>query len=130
MLIGKREKISEEKAKKLEVIAIIAIIIFALASYIVSNFILKKDSNQIAVYQNGKRITQVDGHKIDINVNGTYVIGDRNAEYNVIKIENKTVRCIEANCPDEVCVGHGALNKEIDNDMIICAPHRLTISYE
>lgn len=130
MSIGKKEKISEESAKKLEVISIAVIIAFALLSYTISNFILKKDRRNIAVYKEGIKITQVDGRKIDINTDGTYTIGDRNGEYNIIEIKDKRISCIEANCPDEICVKHGALNIDIDNDMIICAPHGLTIMYE
>ncbi|MBO6134310.1 MAG: NusG domain II-containing protein [Lachnospiraceae bacterium] len=130
MLIGKREKISEKKVKMLEIISIIVIVAFAILSYIFSTFILKKDSRNISVYVDGKRITQVNGHKIDINVNGTYVIGDKSGDYNVIEIKDKKVSCIEANCPDEICVKHGDLRKDIDNDMIICAPHKMTIQYE
>lgn len=130
MLIGRREKISEEKAKKLEMIAIVALVAFALISYVISNFVLKNNMNSIAVYKNGEKITQVGGRRIDKNINGTYVIGDRAGEYNVIEIKDKKVRCIESNCPDGICVEHGVLRDDIDNDMIICAPHGLTIMYE
>ena len=130
MLIGKREKISEESAKKLETLAIVIIIAFALISYIISNYVLKKDKRNIAIYKDGVKITQVDGKRIDKNISGTYVIGDKDGEYNIIEIKDKKVTCIDANCPDRVCVEHGTLNEEIDNDMIICAPHKLTIVYE
>ena len=38
MLIGKREKISEEKNKKLEAIAIIGLMLFAIISYFVTHY--------------------------------------------------------------------------------------------
>ena len=129
MLIGKREKISNEKAKLLESIMIVILVIFAVVSYILTNFVFKSSKDNIAVYVDGERITQVAGHKIDININGTYTIGDKNGEYNIIEIKDKKVRCIESNCPDNICVSHGELRKDIDNDMIICAPHRLSIQY-
>ena len=130
MLIGKREKISEEKAKRLEIIMIIVIIVFAIVSYVVSHYILKSDKNNIAIFVDGKKITQIDGHHIDIRINGRYTVGDVNGDYNIIEIKDRKISCVKANCPDEICVKHGYLRDDIDNDMIICAPHRLTIMYE
>ena len=130
MLIGKREKISDEKNKKLEAIAIIGLMLFAIISYFVTTFIFKKDRNNISVFVNGEQITQIDGHRIDLNIPGTYTIGEANGEYNIIEIKDHKVRCIDANCPDKICVSHGYLNPDIDNDMIVCAPHKLTIQYQ
>ena len=130
MSTDKRKKLSNEEIKKLEVFAIIGLVIFAVLSYILSNFVFKRDKKNIAVFLAGERITRVEGQVIDIDRDGTFVIGDKNADYNVIEIKNKKVRCIEANCPDCICVEHGDLIEDIDNDMIICAPHRLVIMYE
>ena len=127
MLIGKREKISEEAAKKLEIIMTVVVIIFAVVSYIFTNFVFKKNKDNIAVFVAGEKISYIDGKKIDINIDGVYTIEDGNGGYNVIEIKDRKVRCIEANCPDKICVEHGPLNMDIDNDMIICAPHGLSI---
>lgn len=130
MSIGKREKLSDKEVKKLEVIAILGLIIFAVLSYILSNFIFKSDKRNIAIFLSGERINQIDGNRIDIDRDSTFVIGDKNSDYNIIEIKNKKVSCIEANCPDCICVEHGELREDIDNDMIVCAPHRLVIMYE
>lgn len=127
---GKREKLSTEQVKKLEVISIAALIIFAVLSYVLSNFVFKRDKRNIAVFLAGEKVTKIEGHKIDIDRNDVFVIGDKNFDYNVIEIKDKKVRCIEANCPDCICVEHGDLREDIDNDMIVCAPHRLVIMYE
>ena len=130
MSIRKRVKISEEQNKKLETIAIIALIIFALASYFVTNFIFKKDTRNISIFVDGTRVTQVNGKNIDLNTPGTYTIGDPNGDFNIIEIKDHRVRCIDANCPDKICISHGYLNPDIDNDIIVCAPHKLTIQYQ
>lgn len=127
---GKREKLSTEQVKKLEVISIVVLIIFAVLSYVLSNFVFKRDKRNIAVFLAGEKVTKIEGHKIDIDRNDVFVIGDKNFDYNVIEIKDKKVRCIEANCPDCICVEHGELREDIDNDMIVCAPHRLVIMYE
>lgn len=127
---GKREKLSTEQVKKLEVISIVGLIIFAVLSYVLSSFVFKREKRNIAVFLAGEKITKIEGHKIDIDRNDVFVIGDKKSDYNVIEIKDKKVRCIEANCPDCICVEHGDLREDIDNDMIVCAPHRLVIMYE
>ena len=130
MLIGRRVKLSEEKSKRLETIAIVGLIIFAVASYLISTFLFKKDRRNISVFVNGVQITHVNGRILDLNIPGTYTIGDSNGEFNIIEIKDHRVRCIDANCPDKLCVSHGYLNPEIDNDIIVCAPHKLVIQYQ
>lgn len=127
MSIGRKEKISSETAKKLDVIMIIVLLVFAFTSYTVTNFVFKNNKSNIAVFVAGEKIDYIDNKKIDINVDGTYTIEDGLGGYNVIEIKDKKVRCIDANCPDKICVEHGPLNMDIDNDMIICAPHKLSI---
>ena len=129
ILMSKRIKISEEKAKILETISIIGLIIFAVISYLFSTYVLTGTKKNIVITQDGEKITQIDGKSIDINVDNTFTIKGDNDEYNIIEIKNKKVRCIEANCPDKICVSHGELHDDIDNDMIICAPHKLSIQY-
>lgn len=130
MLIGKREKISKEQSKKLEIFATIFLIVFAIASFGISTFFNIKTKENIVVFVEDKQISEIDGEAIDITVDRVFTIGDINGEYNTIEIKNNEVRCIESNCPDQICVSHGALKKDIDNDMIVCAPHKLSISYQ
>ena len=125
-------KLTEKQNKILETVAIIMLIVFALISYSITKIISGNQvgDRNITVFVDGKKITDVDGIKIDINVDRTFIIGDKAADYNTIEIKNKKVRCIDANCPDKICVNHSFLNDDIDNDMIICAPHRLMITYQ
>lgn len=125
-------KLTEKQNKMLETAAIFMLIVFALSSYFITKNINGKQvgDRNITVFVDGKKITDVDGIKIDINVDRTFIIGDKDGDYNTIEIKNKKVRCIDANCPDKICVSHSFLNDDIDNDMIICAPHRLMITYQ
>ena len=125
-------KLTEKQNKMLETAAIIMLIVFALSSYFITKNINRKQvgDRNITVFVDGKKITDVDGIKIDINVDRTFIIGDKDGDYNTIEIKNKKVRCIDANCPDKICVSHNYLNSEIDNDIIVCAPHRLMITYQ
>lgn len=129
-----KKKLSEEQNKKLEILAILMLIAFALISYFITNAIKNSGSNMgtnnISIFVHGEKITKIDGVPIDINVDRTFIVEDMTAEYNVIEIKDKKVRCIDSNCPDKICVNHGYLNSNIDNDMIVCAPHGLIITYQ
>lgn len=129
MSLFKKEKISDEKMKKIELVMILVLIIFAISNYIVTTLILKKSTDNIIIWNGEERITQIGGHKIDINKDMTFRLETPDGGYNIIEIKDKKVSCIDANCPDKVCVMHGVLNKEIDNDQIVCAPHKILIQY-
>ena len=49
---------------------------------------------------------------------------------NVLSITNNSVRCIEANCRDNICVKKGKITGDYDNDMIVCMPHGLIVYYD
>lgn len=109
------------------------LIAFALISYFITNIMKNRGSvrtNNINIFVHGEKITEIDGTPIDINIDRTFTIGNKNSDYNIIEIKDKKIRCIDSNCPDKICVKHGALSKDVDNDLIICAPHELVISYQ
>lgn len=129
-----KEKLSEKQNKLLETFAIIMLIIFALVSYFITNIINTNKSNNntrnVNIYVNGARITEIDGEKIDINIDRVFTIGNKERFYNTIEIKDHKIRCIDSSCPDKICIKHSYLNDEIDNDMIVCAPNRLMIICE
>ena len=121
-------KLTESENKKLEIVSIIILISFALISLFIKNILIDKTpENNISIFVDGKKIEEINGIKIDINIDNTFTIGDVHSDYNIIEIKNQKIRCIDSNCPDNICVKHGYLNRDIDNDMIVCAPHRLLI---
>lgn len=130
MSIFKKEKISDEKMKKIEIIMVFVLILFALVNYFVTTYVFKSSKENIVIWKGDERITEINGHKIDINNDMTFRLETSDGGYNIIEIKDKKIRCIESNCPDNVCVKHGALNKDIDNDQIVCAPHKILIQYE
>lgn len=127
-----RKKLTEKQNKLLETFAIIMLIVFALISYFITNLINgnKEEIRNVVIYVNGEKITHVNGEIIDINIDKTFTLGDATYEYNTIEIKDKQIRCVDSNCRDKICVNHGYLNPEVDNDMIVCAPHRLIIAYQ
>lgn len=130
MLKTNRKKLSEKARKKLETISIIGLIAFALVSHFLTNVIFKKTTKEILIFSNGTQITSIDGTVIDNTTSGTFTLNDENGDFNTLEIHNGKIKCIDSNCPDKLCVSHGYLNEDIDNDMIVCAPHKLIIQYK
>ncbi len=48
--------------------------------------------------------------------------------WNLIRVEDGTVRCADADCPDKICVQTGKISEE--GSVIACLPHRLLVSVE
>ena len=69
---------------------------------------------------------------IDGNPYGTYDLNTDQTvninESNQIRIQDRTVRMIEADCPDQICVSRGLIRKS--GQSIVCLPHRLVIRLE
>ena len=56
------------------------------------------------------------------------LLGEGGEFTNLLVIENGAARIVEANCPDQICVNHGAIRYE--GESIVCLPHRLVVSVE
>ena len=69
---------------------------------------------------------------IDGNPYGTYDLNTDQTvninESNQIRIQDRTVRMIEADCPDQICVNHLAISR--DGESIICLPNKVVIAIE
>lgn len=53
------------------------------------------------------------------------VIEDHHEVTNIVKISDKCVVMTEANCPDQICVKHKAIQK--DGEMIVCLPNQVFV---
>lgn len=47
---------------------------------------------------------------------------------NILVIRDGTAQVVEASCPDQICVRHGAIRYE--GESIVCLPHRLVVTVE
>lgn len=80
------------------------------------------------ITQYGKEIFEVDGERIDINVNKNFVINSENG-FNEIEIKDGQIRVASADCPDQTCVNCGFISKDSFNKIIACIPHGLIIEF-
>ncbi|MFA9422145.1 MAG: NusG domain II-containing protein [Sedimentibacter sp.] len=54
-----------------------------------------------------------------------FTIGDKNAGYNTIHIENGEIWITDASCPDKICINQGKISK--NGEIIVCLPNELLI---
>ena len=98
------------------------ILIFAaLSAVLLAIWLLRKDGDMAAVYQDGRRIAVLD-LKRDTTMTVHGPAGD-----NEITVSDGTVRVTHAECPDQVCVHHGPLRR--NGSPIVCLPNRLSIEW-
>ena len=62
---------------------------------------------------------------LSLDQDTTLRVDSDNGGYNLVVIENHTVRVAEASCPDQVCVRHGATDQTADP--IACLPNGLVV---
>lgn len=84
-----------------------------------------------ATRQNGGYVSvQVDGEtvmKLPLSEDTRIVLGE-GGHTNTLVIRNGTAQVVEAGCPDQICVNHGAIRYA--GESIVCLPHRLVVSIE
>lgn len=116
---GKSNKTMEPlfKKKDLWIYLLILILIGFLASYWFFNREINAD--QVEVIQAGKVIAVY-----DLNEDKTRVIKSKYG-YNTLVIKNAQVWIKDADCPNQICVKQGKIQK--GNESIACLPHRLII---
>lgn len=59
-----------------------------------------------------------------------YITIETDYGYNKFEIYKSKIACIESNCKNRVCINTGFISKTFDNQIIICAPHRISVFYK
>jgi hypothetical protein len=105
--------------KKGDILLICVILCLAAAGLIYMNMGPKETGGTLTVTVGGE-------------VYGTYDLGsdqevdvDTDGGHNRFQIKAGTVSMIEADCPDQYCVNHAAIDKV--NETIVCLPHKVVL---
>ena len=48
--------------------------------------------------------------------------------YNTVYVSHNSIKIIDADCPDKICISHGELKSNFSP--IVCLPHKLTVIYD
>lgn len=77
-------------------------------------------SAPVAVVQNSEGFYEV----LPLNEDAQLTV-ESSRGTNVVEVANGSVRCVESDCGNQVCVGTGWVNAS--GQMIVCLPHQLTV---
>lgn len=112
------------KKIKSDILLIGFILITALGIWLFSYF-KKNDTSESEV------VVILDGNQIgrySLSENNTITIREADKNYNLILINESTVKVTDANCPDKLCVRQKSISK--NGESIICLPHKLVITID
>lgn len=104
--------------KKKDIILIAAVLIIALISFAAIKM-TQKDGKEVVVTVNGKQV-----YKTSIDKDTIYKIPVENGT-NIMQIKDKKVTMKQADCKDQICVDHKAIEKS--GETIVCLPHKVVI---
>ena len=113
---GKSVKDKEHFLRKKEIIFITIILLLS------TGWLFLQQRQKVAA---GQVIVQLEGE-----IFGTYTLEEQQwitiKDHNLLEINEGKIRMKEAQCPDQICVKQGWINKE--GDSIVCLPNKVIIT--
>ena len=110
--------------KRKAVIAAAVILLTAAVLYIFFALTAHDGGDTAVITLDGEVIRRIE---LSSAKDGSFTVESENG-YNVITVKNKEIYVSDADCPDKVCVNHGALKTAMLP--IVCLPHKLIITLE
>ncbi|OSB12723.1 NusG domain II-containing protein [Clostridium botulinum] len=118
-----------KKGDKIVIYIVSVLLALSVISIIFFKFFVKSENAVAVIKQNGKIIEKVDLSKVKEKRQLKINYNDKNHKgYNVIEIDKGSIRFIDADCPDKVCIKSGVLKKP--GETAACLPHKLIITIE
>lgn len=106
--------------KKKDGLLIGAILLVCLISYVLIQFVVKKDGDVVLI--------KVDGevkHQLELNKDTELMVSGYNCGENQVVIKDGAVYMSDADCPDKLCVNMVRISKT--GETIVCLPHRVVV---
>lgn len=104
--------------KKKDMILIAVVLVIALISFMMIK-VTQKDGKEVIVTVNGEEV-----YKTSIKKEQTYKIPVKNGT-NIMQIKDGKVTMKQADCKDQICADHKAIEKS--GETIVCLPHKVVI---
>ena len=104
--------------KKKDMILIVAVLAISLISFAAIKM-TQKDGKEVIVTVEGKEV-----YKTSIKKDQIYQIPEKNGT-NVMQIKDGKVTMKKADCKDQICADHKAIEKS--GETIVCLPHKVVI---
>lgn len=106
--------------KKKDMILIGTILFLAICFYVLVNLIQKQSTSEPVVVITVKGVQQ---GTYSLKENQKIYIPGKDKASNVLQIQNGKVRMLEADCPDQICVNHPAI--QYNGETIVCLPNEI-----
>ena len=87
---------------------------------------IKGLENIAVIKRDGKVIKTIDLNKVVKPEE--FTLKTENGDYNTIAVKHNSIRIIDANCPNKLCVKSGWITKP--GEMIVCLPYKVIINIE
>ena len=107
-----------------DIILVLAILILALASFLIFKACAKEGS-VVSITVDGKLYKTL---SLDTDVVVEVVTGENGEYKNTVTVKDGKVSITYANCPDGICEDHRAIKHR--GETIVCLPHRLVVTVE
>ncbi|NEZ76775.1 NusG domain II-containing protein [Clostridium botulinum] len=118
-----------KKGDKIVIYIVSVLLALSVISIIFLKFFVKSENAVAVIKQNGKIIEKVDLSKVKEKRQLKINYNDKDHKgYNIIEIDKGSIRFIDADCPDKVCIKSGVLKKP--GETAACLPHKLIITIE
>ncbi|APQ97459.1 NusG domain II-containing protein [Clostridium botulinum] len=118
-----------KKGDKIVIYIVSILLALSVISIIFFKFFVKSENAVAIIKQNGKIIEKVDLSKVKEKKQLKINYNDKDHKgYNVIEVDKGSIRFIDADCPDKVCIKSGVLKKP--GETAACLPHKLIITIE
>ncbi|MBE5971116.1 MAG: NusG domain II-containing protein [Lachnoclostridium sp.] len=108
-------------------VLLICAILLAVCGFSLANRVLYSEPGakvEIAVIENDSSKTILE--TFDLSENTAYTISTESQGINHLIIQDGKVWISEANCPNQDCIKQGKIS--MNGEMLVCLPHRITVS--
>jgi len=115
-----------KKINKFDITLIVGIVVVNLAMiFFGGSNVVHANEKKAYIYSKNELVGEyvlTDDYKTE------FTIGDKDAGFNTIHIENGEIWIQDASCPDKNCVHQGKISN--DGEIIVCLPNQLLIKIE
>ncbi|WP_251861199.1 NusG domain II-containing protein [Clostridium sp. Marseille-Q2269] len=118
-----------KKGDKIIVYIICVILALSIISIVFFKFFSKSKSTVAVIKQDGKVIHRIDLSKVkekkQLKINYKH---NGETHYNIIEVDKSSIRFIDADCPDKICIKSGILKNP--GETSACLPNKIIITIE
>lgn len=113
-----------KKGDKIVGIILLIIVVITLSATLVYKNSVKGSENIAVIKRSGKILKTIDLNKVVKPEE--FTLKTENGDYNTIEVKHNSIRIIDANCPNKLCVKSGWISKP--GEIIVCLPFKLIIT--